>query len=163
MKWGYQPPLFQVLRQVKDGDTKLFLFVIGFVLMFLFALFFYPNIQRLIMAKFHWRAKSFAVWSFLQFIPSMYSFSNEIVVTQTPIAPPLELASFQQPSAQFYRRVNHFPLRMITFSPQVREFFVKSRQNYYVYLRSRYRGVVLTTVYELESNGLELRLTNVVP
>lgn len=163
MKTGYQPPLFQALRQFKAWDTKIFFSVIALVLMFLFALFFSLNIQRLIMAKFHWRAKSFAVWSLLQFIPSMYSFSNEIVVTQAPITPPFELASFQQPSAQFYRRVNHFPLRMITFSPQVREFFVKSRQNYYVYLRSRYRGVVLTTVYEMKSNGSELRLTNVAP
>lgn len=163
MKTGYQPPLFQALRQIKTWDTKIFFSVIVLVLMFLFALFFSLNIQRLIMAKFHWRAKSFAVWSLLQFIPSMYSFSNEIVVTQTPITQPLELAAFDQSQAQLYRRVNHFPLRVITFSPQVREFFAESRQDYYVYLRSRYRGVVLTTVYELESNGLELRLTNVTP
>jgi hypothetical protein len=163
VKIGYQPPLFQALRQVKTGDTKVFFLIIALVFIFLSALLVSPYIQRLIMAKFHWRARSFTAWSLLQFIPSMYSFSNEIVVTQTPITPPLELASFQQPSARFYRRVNHFPLRMITFSPQVREFFAESRQDYYVYLRSHYRGVVLNTVYQMESNGLGLRLTNVTP
>ena len=94
MKEGYQPPLFQALRQVKDKDTKLFFSVIALVFMFLLALFLSPYIQRLIMAKFHWRTKSFAVWSLLQFIPSMYSFNNEIFVTQTPISQPLELAVF---------------------------------------------------------------------
>lgn len=163
MKEGYHPPLFQALRQVKAGDTNVFFLIIGFVLMFLFALFFSSHIQRLVMAKFHWRAKSFAAWSLLQFIPSMYSFSNEIVITQAPIDPPFASASFQQSSAQFYRRVNHFPLRMITFHPQAREFFANSRQNYYVYLRSRYRGVILNTVYQMQSNGSELRLINVTP
>ncbi|MCB9757375.1 MAG: hypothetical protein H6753_02995 [Candidatus Omnitrophica bacterium] len=163
MKAGYQSPLLQALRQAKTWDTKVFFLIITLVFIFLSALLFSPYVQRLIMAKFHWRAKSFAAWGLLQFIPSMYSFSNEIVVTQTPVSQPLELAFFDQSQVQLYRRVNHFPLRMITFSPQVREFFVESRQNYYVYLRSHYRGVVLTTVYQMESNGSELRLKNGTP
>ncbi len=155
--------VFQVLRQPSSWDTKLFLSVIGGIVVALVSLLFSPDVERLVMQKFHWRAKSFVAWSILQFVPSMYSFSNEIVVTQEFVDQPLDLVSLDQLSSPFYFHVNHFPLRLITFTPKAREFFSSSRQSYYVYLRSRYRDVVLDTVYQMNSNGYILSFKNVTP
>lgn len=145
---------------MKAWETKIFYALLGLVAAVLAALPFSPPVQRMIMAKFHWRGPSFAQWGLLQFVPSMYNFSNEIWVTREPVD--LSKAADAPPaSVLLYRRVNHFPLRMITFRPEVRESFAQSGQHFNVVLQSRYQDASLISVYEMDSYPPALIFKNV--
>ena len=98
------------------------------------AIFFSTELQKLMMARFHWRDSSFARWGVLQFVPSMYNFSNRIEISPGG-------SSLQ---------VNHFPIRAITFNPKTRQQLVENAGPYRVTLSSRYRETTMTTVYDLE-------------
>lgn len=145
---------------MKSWETKVFYALLGVVAAVLAAVPFSPAVQRMIMAKFHWRGPSFAQWALLQFVPSMYNFSNEIWVTQDPVDV-VTAADTPPASALLYQRVNHFPLRMITFRPEVRESFAQSGQHFNVVLRSRYRDTTLISVYEMDSYPPALIFKNV--
>ncbi len=145
---------------MKSWETKVFYVLLGVVAAVLAALPFSPPVQRMIMEKFHWRSPSFAQWVLLQFVPSMYNFSNEIWVTQEPVDS-VKAGDAPPASALLYQRVNHFPLRMITFRPEVRESFAQSGQHFNVVLRSRYQDASLVSVYEMDSYPPVLIFKNV--
>jgi hypothetical protein len=143
-------PLLSVIRQFSkesSSSTKVFYIFLAGMAALLIALPFSPGVRRTLMEKFHWRGESFIRWGVLQFIPSMYNFSNEIQVEP----------------GHLVRQVNHFPLRVITFNPQVRQYLALSGQTFDVTLRSRFQGTTVETFYKLESQPPVLIFKNVTP
>ena len=137
-----------VLR--KDYGTGAFILILILVSVLLFSLRFCPWTQRQIMEKFHLKSPSFARFAVFQFIPSMYNFSNEILITGSLVKggqDALYVAKFQ---------VNHYPLRMISFGSRNRSELIKSGAPRFAFIRSRYNGHTLDSIYALEPQGYKL-------
>lgn len=118
---------------IKDFSTKAFYGAMLAVVLLIVGMFFSVDIQKMMMRRFHWRDSSFLHWSLLQFVPSMYNFSNHITIT--PGLPP--------------HQVNHFPLREITFNPYLRQAIAESDESFKVTLTSQYRNTLVVSHYEL--------------
>jgi hypothetical protein len=122
--------------------TKAFYALLLSVTILITGIFFSPDLQKMMMNRFHWRDSSFVRWSLLQFVPSMYNFSNRIEIT---------------PGASS-KQVNHFPIRMITFNTTTRQLLYENGGNYRVTLSSSYHDTNLVTVYDLETQTPHLLL-----
>ncbi len=122
------------MKAFHDLSTKAFYAVLLATAALISSMAFSSDIQKMMMRRFHWRDTSFLHWSALQFVPSMYNFSNRIELSPG-------ISSLQ---------VNHFPMRVITFNPKTREQLAVSEGPYRVTLSSHYRSTQLETIYELD-------------
>lgn len=122
------------MKSLTDLSTKAFYALLLSVSILIAGMFFSFDIQRMMISRFHWRDTSFLHWSALQFVPSMYNFSNRIELSPG-------ISSLQ---------VNHFPMRAITFNPRTREQLALSDGPYRVTLSSHYRSTQLETIYDLD-------------
>jgi len=120
--------------------TKAFYALLIGVTLLIGSLSFSSDVQMMMLRRFHWRDSSFVRWSLLQCVPSMYNFGNRIELNPGSTS----------------RQMNHFPLRAITFNPQVRQSLAENSGHYTVTLSSHYRSSTLTTSYDLESQSAKL-------
>lgn len=135
----------EALRRQRNFGVFFFYFVLLFFYGWALAVAVVPKVQSMIMKKFHPGTMSFGQWAACQFLPSMYSFKNEII-----ISPQVLPGDFQDPLPKDALKfaVNHYPLRIIYFS-NVRE-VVYSNLPVYVYLRNSYRGRAIVSSYIIE-------------
>jgi len=153
--------LIQAFRQAtsdKEIPTLLFYLILILTCLFLLNMPFCPWAQDLIMNKFHLKTKSFAKWSALQFIPSMYNFSNEIWMSSEPIFKDFDRDERYFNDIYVHYWMNHYPLRYTSFNLHKRKKFFQSGHSYYVYLKSSYQGNKLTSIYHLKSTKNSLYL-----
>jgi len=114
-----------------------------------------PWAQRQIMQKFHLKTASFVRFALLQFLPSMYNFDNEALVSEfKAAADPFASDLF------IHFQANHHPLRFVSFGLNNRREFLKNGSSKYVYLRSRFNGQRLDSLYVIEpkANTLNVKL-----
>lgn len=123
---------------------------IGLVAAVLFLMPWVPSVQDEFLAKQHLRSSSFAKWAFLQVFPSMYNFQNEIWVSSQPVPKDMLEGRTRVEGDVAHRWVNHYPLRMVSFH---RSRTGTPAGQYYVYIRSRYRGRDMNSSFLLTSDG----------
>ena len=149
---------FSSIFQCKNNKgTLAFYILILFVYVILIGKAFCPSIQRLFMAQYHLRydnSKDFPRWAALQFIPSMYNFSNELWYSDQRIE---EMSKLSGPGVH-HRWINHYPLRFVSFG-LYRELFFAGAREHFIYLRSCYRGECLMTNYRIIPEGVQMLLT----
>lgn len=119
----------------KSVDVLSFFAVLTLVALFLLSMPFSSGVQILLMKKMHLRSDSFLQWSALQFVPSMYNFNNTILI---------------EPEG-FTGQINHYPLRVITYRPAVRQSLAESGRDFLLTANSTYQGTALTSRFELRS------------
>lgn len=112
-----------------------------------------PIVKDVSLRQFHLKQKCFAVFALVHFVPPMYSFANEVWYAQ-------ELADFNAIASRpgvMHFWFNHYPLRFVTFGAP-RKYFFRQTGPQYVYVRSRYMGHTLKSIYELKrgSKGIYL-------
>lgn len=142
--------LIESLKTLKRTSNKSVSWLYGVLLIvYLMAIGvrFMDPIQSMAMKKFHLGVLPFGQWAVCQFLPSMYNFKNEIVISSRLLP-----GEFSQPltndAAKF--SVNHYPMRIIYFS-NVRESLYRYLP-VYVYLRNVYRGREIVSSYLIEIN-----------
>lgn len=154
--------LKDLIRQ-KDVSTSVFYSLIFGISLFLAFLPFSRENQMLIMEKFHLRSPSFAQWSILQFVPSMYNFSNEVWLSPSPLSKTAVDGGEILPQGAQHFWMNHYPIRIIYFSLGHRRDLVKKGKPVYALVRSRFRGHELVTRYKIYLRGSEIHLVRVYP
>jgi hypothetical protein len=150
---GFPGGFLERLRQSRDRTTAAFYLLIMAAAVFIAVMGISANGQTLIMKKFHLRGISYPHWAVLQFVPSMYHFSNELWISRQPLTEQAIAGSAALPAETLHLWVNHFPLNFVYFSLTHRTFFDKGYR--YVALRSVYRDHQLITVYRVARRGEE--------
>lgn len=135
----------------KDIPTVSFYSIIMLISFFLISLPFCPWSQQQIMEKFHLRSSSFFKWSALQFVPSMYNFANEFWLTPTPLSKDILEKREEAPQTSRHMWVNHYPLRLMTFSLTQRRKLFQSKGTHLIYLKSSFRDNTMISAYKIES------------
>jgi hypothetical protein len=79
----------------------------------------------------------------LQTIPSMYNFANEVWVSSKP----QKFLDIEKNNVS-HVWMNHYPLRLLTFTLQRDQFFLKYNGPLYIYVRSQYRETLLESSYQ---------------
>lgn len=143
------------LNKERLSSTKAFLFLIGIVSLILLVKNFLPPVQHLFFKQFHLTQKSFLKWAALQYVPSMYNFSNELWYSYEPIGSH-EIKTLPKATV-FHRWYNHYPLRFVTFGLYRDEFFKEPKEKF-ITVRSHMRSESLTTHYllSLQNNKVAL-------
>lgn len=143
--------------------TILFVCLLVFNATVLLCLPFSATIQSKVMEKFHLRFSSFGEWAVWQFVPSMYNFANEILISHRPVTSrALASGKAWAPTQANRFSVNHYPLRYVTFSLTNRR-LLRGQLPAYIYLRSRYRQTELISVYLLTSEKGAMMLRRISP
>ena len=151
-----QSPLERSLRLLRKNPERLtvmFYAVLLGMIICVVSINFVPAMQMQAMRKFHYIPRPFAQWAFWQFLPSMYNFHNEIL-----ISPRLLTSDFQVPVGKDVLRfsVNHYPFRLIPFTLSRSQVFV--RMPVYVYTRSKFRGRSITSSYGVSLLGYSINV-----
>jgi hypothetical protein len=148
-KTTHRSPLLESLSRLdlrKDKSAAVFYAVLLFIFIFLAFLPFSGSVQRLLMGKFHLTLKPFSGWAVTQLLPAMYNFENKLFWS----AEMLNENLLANPAPGVYHlSVNHYPMRMVYFTPH-RKAVVFSRP-LYIYLQSAYRGRAFVTSYLISS------------
>lgn len=115
---------------------------------------FLPGMQRFMMRKFHYTQRPFTRWAIGQFLPSMYNFHNEIIITRD-----LLVSDFQFPAGSDALRlsVNHYPFRIVPFHLSRSQMFLK--MPFYVYIRSSFRNQSIVSSYSVTLLGYGMNVT----
>ena len=140
----------------KSKSTALFCVLMAVIYLLLMAKAVCPYLQNLFMAQFHLRyqdQKDFPKWAALQFIPSMYNFSNEIWYSNRLIEGGIPIVD----DGILHLWFNHYPLRFVSFA-NYRDLFFAGGREHFIYLRSCYRGQCLNTKYEIIANDKTIQL-----
>lgn len=144
--------LFESIRALKERSNLwvlIFYRVLLIVYVIVLAVAFVPQVQSTMMKKFHPGVLPFGQWAICQFLPSMYNFKNEMIISQRSL--PLNFKGpIDQGALKF--SVNHYPLRMIYFS-NVRK-AVYQHLPMYIYLRNAYRGREIISSYLIEKSSM---------
>ncbi|MBL8014455.1 MAG: hypothetical protein JNN05_11470 [Candidatus Omnitrophica bacterium] len=137
----------KALKQNGNKSVGLFYSVLLLSYLTLVSVIFFGPVQSMMMKKFHPGVLPFGQWAMCQFLPSMYSFKNEIIVS-----PRLLPTDFNQTPGSDSARysVNHYPMRIIYFSNVRASFF--PHLPVYVYLRNTYRGREVVSSYCIQKN-----------
>jgi hypothetical protein len=151
------------LRALRHRDISTFglCLVIVLVCIFLISLPVCSWSQKQIMEKFHLKTDNFVRWSLMQFIPSMYSFSNEVWMSIEPVFEDFERNERAFNDIYVHYWINHYPLRYASFSLKNRQAYARSGRLYYIYIRSSYRDSALTSIYHLIPNNNSLYLEKI--
>jgi len=128
--------------------TPIFYLILIINTLFLASLPVCPWARRAIMEKFHLKSPSIFQFSLLQFVPSMYSFANEFLVSTQRIPGGLGEATKAR-----HAWVNHYPLRYATFGMNIRQPYFQDGLPRYYYARSRYRGEEMDSLYVIKKEG----------
>ena len=132
-------------EEVKFWGTAVFYRLLILAAVYLVVLVFSTGVKTVSLKEFHLKQDNFGVFALVHFIPPMYSFANEVWYSQ-------ELVDFStivsRPGVPHFW-FNHYPLRFVTFGAP-REFFFQQAGPQYVYVRSRYMGHALESIYELK-------------
>jgi hypothetical protein len=138
-----ESPLGYIVRNFSNEKitTKAFYFFIAMISFVLILKVFIIPVQKRFLEQFHLKSSSYFSWAVLQAFPSMYNYENHI---------------------KFYdwdTTVNHFPLRIITFSPSSRKYIYKFLEDHYLEIRSQYQSQELKTNYILSTTpqGYQLK------
>ncbi len=137
----------------RHWGTGVFYGLLILAAVYLVALVFSSGVKTVSLKEFHFKQDNFTIFALVHFIPPMYSFANEVWYSR-------ELVDFKtivsQPGVEHFW-FNHYPLRFVTFG-MPREFFFCQTGQQYVYVRSRYMGHALESIYELKrtSRGIVL-------
>jgi hypothetical protein len=153
-------PLLKVLKTIglrKNPGTYCFFLVILFVVILLLAKATCPTVRRQCMRQFHLTSPDFGRWSALQLIPAMYSFGNEFWYATRSITD--EDLAKENSSEVTHAWLNHYPLRIMTFSTS-RHYINLGGALDYITIRSGYQSDELTSHYVVErvKDGFELKL-----
>ncbi len=137
-----------------ERPTVAFYAVLLMLMLCLLSIHILPQMQKLAMRKFHYTPRPFYEWALWQFLPSMYNFHNEIL-----ISPRMLVSDFQSPVESDVLRlsVNHYPLRLIPFSLSRSQVFL--RMPFYVYTRSVFRNQSIMSSYSVTVLGYAIYVT----
>lgn len=107
-----------------------------------------PSLQMIFLKQFHLRSTSFIQWGLLQFVPSMYNYGNEVWISIPELQQEqlIQIDSTEPPIVYLF--VNHYPLRVVTFA-FAREYYFDPEGFNYIYLRSGYRGLSLSSQFQV--------------
>lgn len=139
---------FQSLRNLNHRKDRATMIAYGVIMVTGLCLSFVPfssQAQRLAMSKFHLKTRPFELWAVLQPVPSMYNFGNEIWVSRDPLTWERIEQGKLGPNV-YHRWVNHYPLRILSFGEQRKNF---PQGVYFIYLRSRYGKQVMASEFRL--------------
>ena len=142
--------LLESLRALKQNSNKsvaCFYFVLVLAYVVVISVMLFGPVQSMMMKKFHLGSLPFGQWVMCQFLPSMYSFKNEIIISRRQMFMDFDQPLFKD-SVRF--SVNHYPMRVIYFSNVRQSFF--AQLPLYVYLRNAYRDREIVSSYYIESN-----------
>lgn len=151
-----QSPLEQSLRLLRKNPepwTVLFYAALMGMIVCVASINFVPAMQKQAMRKFHYKLSPFYEWAAWQLIPSMYSFHNEIL-----LSPSMLVSDFSLPLDKDVLRlsVNHYPMRIVTYSLSRSQLFV--RMPFYVYLRSSFRDQSIVSSYSVTLSGYAMQV-----
>ena len=155
-------PIVQAFRKIHQEKliTKIFYTLLSLVAVVLMIEACVPSASLPFIRKYHLRQKPFAKWAALHFIPSLYSFSNE--VWYSPVHSAKETVEGKtpfNPKTAWHGYYNHYPLRMITFTLDRKTFF-RDVPTQYFSIRSSYKNTQLSTHFLLRQKNGELFITN---
>lgn len=106
-----------------------------------------PESRKSSIAQFHLTRPSFLTWAVNQPVPAMYNFANEIWIGNRPKNTTPEFPQ-GTPFTYYYTWVNHYPLRVVTFS-WYRSMIHTDKDYKYISLRTTYRDTFVETCYYL--------------
>ncbi len=154
-----------LLDLVKSSTRKShpkFMVLCGAVILlyfFIAAKLFVPGLQKRGLKQFHLANNSFAEWAVMQPIPAMYNYGNQIWIGNRPYL--TESADVMvRPSKYFHTWLNHYPLRLATFT-WYRSKFLEDEEYSYITLKSSYRGQELVSHYYLDVQNQHIELQKV--
>jgi len=136
-----------LLNQKSHYSVNIFYIMLLFIFMIITSVNYFSPVQSLMMKKFHVGALPFNQWVLCQFVPSMYNFNNEIIISSRLLASDF---NDSQSKDQFKCSVNHYPMRIIYYSHVRSSFF--AQMPFYVYLRSSYGSRQIVSVFRIESS-----------
>lgn len=143
-----------ILRKNPERPAIAFYAVLLLLMICLASIHVLPQMQKMAMRKFHYMPRPFYEWAIWQFLPSMYNFHNEIL-----ISPRMLVSDFQFPVPDDVLRfsVNHYPFRMIPFGLARSQVFL--RMPFYVYTRSVFRNQSIMSSYTVTLLGYAIHVT----
>ena len=142
-------PLFRSLKRISSdrdvGTIIILLLLTAAALATLITPLTHGGRETLLRAH-HLRVQPFAVWSALQFVPSMYSYANQVWVSRAPLDEAALAGRTRLPHDTHAEWVNHYPPRIITFGP-ARAMRARNSESVHYYLQSRYGDAEVTSHY----------------
>ncbi len=137
-----------------DRGVVLFYSMLLAIFLLLAGINYSPYLQKMAMRKFHFVSQPFAQWALCQFFPSMYSFQNEILISQY-VLPSDYQGSLTGDSVRL--TVNHYPLRMLYFAVPREQ--IVSHAPFYAYARTVYRQQEIVSSYIVTASRQAIRLS----
>ena len=159
------------ISRTKDWQSLGLLMVIVGVAVWLIVLPFSRSVQTTCLQRFHLATPSFVQWAIQQPVPSMYNFENRYWVAEHRLsAAELESLARNEQTADpsikeptndgakdglpITKMANHFPARIFTFADS-RYHYLENKDARFLYMRSRYRGNELISLFEVQTNKHE--------
>ncbi len=131
----------------KYPGTCLFILIIFLLYIYISLKIFCPELRQQAISQFHLTSLSFGEWAIHQPVPSMYNFANEVWIGNRP-KNFIQGIPAPETFIHHYTWINHYPLRVITFS-WYRAMALKDKDYKYISLRSSYRNTFVETCYYL--------------
>jgi len=147
----FLPPLIQSLRALrwrKDPAVFVAYAVFAAIFIFLASVPFSFAAQNMQVRKLHFTLHPFGAWAADQFVPSMYSFHNRLVISYAPLH---ELDAAQEAAPVRTITVNHYPFHPMYLDTDRQRLI--SDQPLHLYALSMYRGREWMTPCVLTSEG----------
>lgn len=139
--------VFSLAQWRKYPSACSFITVVFLLYVYISLKLFAPDLRERAISQFHLTCPTFIEWAVNQPIPAMYNFANEIWIGSRPKNVTKEFPAGSR-FKHYYTWVNHYPLRVITFS-WYRSMILTDVDYKYISLRSAYRGTFLETCYYL--------------
>ena len=154
----FLPPLIQSLRALrwsKDSAVCIAYAVFAAIFIFLACLPFSVAVQNMQVRKLHFALHPFAAWAADQFVPSMYSFHNRLVISYAPLH---ELDASQELAPVRTMTVNHYSFHPMYLDTDRQRLI--SDQPLHLYALTSYRGREWMTpcVLTCEGNVIHMQI-----
>ncbi len=154
----FLPPLIQslrVLRWSKDSAVYIAYAVFAAIFIFLACLPFSVAVQNMQVRKLHFALHPFAAWAADQFVPSLYSFHNRLVISYAPLH---ELDASQELAPARTMTVNHYSFHPMYLDTDRQRLI--SDQPLHLYALTSYRGREWMTpcVLTCEGNVIHMQI-----
>lgn len=120
---------------------------------------FVPVVQERGIQQFHLTHSSFPEWMLLQPIPAMYNYANELWIGNRPYVE-VDQERKQNATNHHYTYINHYPLRIISFS-WYRSKFLSDTNFDYITLKSTYQNVSQLTNYRISDRDGSIYLERI--
>ena len=112
---------------------------------------FVPAVQQRGIDQFHLTHSSFPEWALLQPIPAMYNYANELWIGNRPYIERNAVRA-DKSTDHHYTYINHYPLRIISFS-WYRSKFLTDTNFDYITLKSTYQNTSQVTHYRISDRS----------